>query len=336
MLRMVKNTSPILDALRKATISETAAVEFLEQQRWGDAPACPRCGAADVYKMTSADGARNADYRWRCRGCKQMFTVRTNTVFEETRLPLRVWIFALWRAAASKKGCSALELAREMEITHKSALFVLRRIRHGLGSDENAPKLTGTVEVDETYVGGKPRRFDRRRHKGGRGTEKMPVLGMVQRDGNVRFRLMDRLTSERLADVIAENADLTCRVITDEYPGYARAGRIFRGGHETTKHMAGEYVRPGTDIHSNTIEGVFSLLKRGVMGTFHSVSRKHMANYLNEFEFRWNTRKLDDGQRVARAIKQIDGKRLEYRQSVDNPPYLPAMGPTQPRAPFER
>src|SRR5436309_4155018 len=153
---MIKNASPILKALRAATQSETAAVEFLEQQRWGDAPACPRCGVADVYRMTAADGARNKDYRWRCRGCKQMFTVRTGTIFEETRLPMRVWVYAFWKACSSKKGISALQLSREMEITHKSALFVLRRIRHGVGT-QNAPKLQGTIEVDETYIGGKPR-----------------------------------------------------------------------------------------------------------------------------------------------------------------------------------
>jgi transposase-like protein len=339
---MIKNTSPILDALRKATVSEAAAVEFMEQQRWGDAPACPRCGAAEVYKMTSADGTRNKDYRWRCRGCKRMFTVRTGTIFEETRLPLRVWVFAFWRAAASKKGCSALELAREMEITHKSALFVLRRIRHGLGSgDVRQAKLTGTVETDEVYIGGKPRRpfgskgWGRMPHSRG-AADKVPVVGMVQRGGDVRFRMMDRITADRLAEVIAENADLTCRLITDEHAGYQRVGRAFQGGHETVNHSLGEYARAGSDVHSNTIEGVFSLIKRGVMGTFHSVSRKHIPNYLNEFEFRWNTRKLDDGQRVARAIRQVDGKRLEYRESVDNPPYFVPKWEwrVQPKAPF--
>src|SRR5438067_3042820 len=333
---MIKNASPILKALRAATQSETAAVEFLEQQRWGDAPACPRCGVADVYRMTAADGARNKDYRWRCRGCKQMFTVRTGTIFEESRLPLRVWVYAFWKACSSKKGISALQLSREMEITHKSALFVLRRIRHGPGS-ENAPKLTGTIEADETYVGGRPRRFFgyTHKHKTGRGTHKVPVMGVVQRGGDVRFRLLDRLTSDRLSEVLAENADLTCRLITDEYVGYQGVGKAFQGGHEAVKHAIGEYVRKGTDVHSNTIEGVFSLIKRGVMGTFHSVSRKHLPNYLNEFEFRWNTRKLDDGQRVARAIRQVDGKRLEYRESVDNPPYLVPAAPKQADALFE-
>lgn len=269
--------------------------------------------------MKAANGERNKDYRWRCRGCKSMYTVRTNTVFEESRLPLRIWVYAFWKACSSKKGISALQLSREMEITHKSALFVLRRIRHGVGT-QNAPKLTGTVEIDETYVGGKPR------YKGvskrGRGTSKAKVLGMVERDGEVRFQMMDRLTVDRLQEVIMENADLSCRIITDEYQNYFPIGKAFEGGHDHVKHSLGEYVKPGTDIHSNCIEGVFSLLKHGVMGTFHSISKKHLPNYLNEFEFRWNTRKANDGERVIAAIKASDGKRLEYRESVDNPPYL--------------
>lgn len=167
--------------------------------------------------------------------------------------------------------------------------------------------------------------------------DKAAVVSMVQRGGDVRFRLMDRITSDRLTEVIAEHADLTCRLITDEHQGYKRVGHVFEGGHETVNHSIGEYARPRSDVHSNTIEGVFSLIKRGGMGTFHSVSRKHIPNYLNEFEFRWNTRKLDDGQRVAMEIKQVDGKRLEYRESVDNPPYLVPEWEwrVQPKAPFE-
>ena len=328
---MIKKTSPILNALRVATTNEAASVAFLERQRWGESPACPHCGDTSVYQMMS-NGQRNKDYRWRCRGCQKMFTVRTGTVFEETRLPLRVWVYAIWKACSSKKGISALQLSREMEITHKSALFILRRIRHGLGENQ-PPALTGTVEVDELYVG--PRHP---RHKGiskqGRGTLKTPVVGMVQRGGDVRFRMLERITAENLGNFIAENADLSCRIITDDFNLYRKVARKFEGGHEVVTHSEGEYVRPGTDVHSNSIEGVFSLIRRGVMGTFHSVSRKHLPNYLNEFQFRWNTRKMDDGHRVAAAIKQIDGKRLEYRESVDNPPYLP-VPKGQMEAPFE-
>ena len=152
-----KRKSLILRALREATVSEELAVRFLESHRWGEDPACPRCGDLDVYQMFDKDGRRNKDYRWRCLGCRKMFTVRTGTVFEESRLPLRVWVYAFWKACSSKKGISALQLSREMEVTHKSALFVLRRIRHGLGADPESQKLKGTVEVDETYVGGRPR-----------------------------------------------------------------------------------------------------------------------------------------------------------------------------------
>lgn len=276
--------------------------------------------------MVGRDGTRNKDYRWRCRDCKGMFTVRTRTVLEESRLPLRIWVYALWKAASSKKGISALQLSREMEITHKSALFLLRRIRHGLG--EVAPeKLTGTVEADEVYIGGRPRYgVDPMSSK-----PKTPVVGIVQRGGDVRFKVMPRVTAANLKDFIAENADRTCRLITDDLNAYKSTGVAFAGGHYAVKHSSKEYVRWGTDIHSNTIEGVFSLLRRGVMGTFHSVTPKHLPNYLNEFQFRWNTRKLDDGERVSRAIKQIDGKRLEYRQSVDNPPYAE---PTPPQRKF--
>jgi hypothetical protein len=194
-------------------------------------------------------------------------------------MPLRVWVYAIWKACSSKKGISALQLSREMEITHKSALFILRRIRHGMG-ELYQPKLTGTIEVDEVHIGGKLR-YVMKPGKTGRGTEKTPVVGIVQRNGDVRFRMMERITAENIGKFIAENADLSCRMITDELPVYNRVGRAFQGGHETVTHGAKEYVRAGTDVHSNTVEGVFSLIRRGMMGTFHRVSRKHLPNYLN-------------------------------------------------------
>src|SRR5258708_20561992 len=172
-----------------------------------------------------------------------------------------------------------------MEVTHKSALFILRRIRYGLG--EVAPeKLMGTVEVDEVYIGGKPR-FKGHAKRGG--ADKTPVVGIVQRGGDVRFQMMERVTSDNLGKFIAENADLSCRLITDELAAYKQVGKAFISGHETVTHSVGEYVRAGTDIHSNTVEGVFSLIPRGVMGTFHTVSRKHLPNYLTEFHFPCNT-----------------------------------------------
>jgi transposase-like protein len=315
---MSRKKSIILEALRNAAVDEGKAVAFLESHRWGDEPYCPHCGDMDVYMMMTGE-RRNKDYRWRCKGCKKMFTVRTKSVLEETRLPLRVWVYAIWKAASSKKGISALQLSREMEITHKSALFVLRRLRHGL-EETDPPKLTGTVEADEVYIGGRPR-YVSRSNMGTYADYKTPVVGVVQRGGDVRFRVMERITASGLKNFIAENADHSCRLITDELNAYKTVGEAFTGGHGRVRHKMKQYVKPGTDIHSNTIEGVFSLLQRGVMGTFHSVSRKHLPNYLNEFQFRWNTRKLDDGQRVSRVVKMLEGKRLEYRESVERPPY---------------
>lgn len=147
---MRKPKSQTLEELRNASVDETKAFTFLESQRWGSSPCCPRCGDTDVYKMMTGE-QRNKDYRWHCRGCKVMYTVRTGTVLEETRLPLRVWVYAIWKAASSKKGISALQLSREMEITHKSALFVLRRLRHGM-TEDSPEKLTGTVETDEVCI----------------------------------------------------------------------------------------------------------------------------------------------------------------------------------------
>ena len=181
---MSKTKSAVLEALRNAAVDESKAAAFLEEQRWGGSPSCPLCGSAEVYRMMSGE-QRNKDYRWRCKACRKMYSVRTKSVLEESRLPLRVWVFAIWKAASSKKGIAALQLSREMEITHKSALFVLRRLRHGL--NEDAPeKLTGTVETDEVYLGGRPRYTGT--SKRGRGTDKTPVVGMVQRGGDVRFR----------------------------------------------------------------------------------------------------------------------------------------------------
>jgi transposase-like protein len=174
---MRNGKSVILAELREAAVGEPLAVAFLEKYRWADSPCCPLCGSVAVYKMTGRDGQRNKDYRWRCRDCREMFTVRTRTIFEETRLPLRVWVYAIWKAASGKKGYSALQLSREMEITHKSALFVLRRIRHGVG-DTSVAKLTGTIEAEEVYIGGKPRYKGRTDTKyWGRGTKKTPVAG---------------------------------------------------------------------------------------------------------------------------------------------------------------
>lgn len=300
---------PTLEELPVACASESAAVEFLEKQRFGDCPYCPKCASVDVYKMLKArSDERQANFRWRCRDCKEQFTVRTGTVFEDSRIPLHKWCYAFWRASTSKKGVSALEMKRQLRLSYKSALFLMHRIRWAM--QEHTPELlTGTVEVDETYVGGKPRY--KGNSKRGRGTDKTPVVALVQRQGEVRVRKVSKLTSRALKTVILDHVGQTARIITDENSAYTGIGASYAGGHETINHGAGEYARG--DVTTNTVEGFFGIVKRGLYGIYHAVSDEHLPRYLSEYEFRWNHRELEDGPRTVKAIQGAVGKRLLYK-----------------------
>jgi transposase-like protein len=301
--------SAILQAIPEACRDERAAVEFLEAQRWGSEPACARCGSIAVYKMLDRKtGERSKRFLWRCKDCEQQFTVRTGTVLEDSRIPHRIWCHAFWRACSSKKGVSALQIQRETGLSYKSALFLMHRIRWAMADDpDTSTKLTGTVEADETYVGGQPRGTGR-----GKGyTVKTPVFAVIQRDGEMRTAVLERVTAENMPRNLRRFVDLAqARLITDEAHHYKAIGREFAGGHESVKHSAHEYVRG--DVTTNTVEGFFGLLKRGLHGTFHSVSKRHLHRYCSEFEFRWNTRKTDDGARMGAAIRKSQGRRLRY------------------------
>src|ERR1039458_6165114 len=190
--------SDVIGDIPLACSDELAAVEFFEKQRWGDTPCCVRCGSVDVYKMMDAKtGQRSKRYLWRCRDCKQQQTVRIGTVYEESRIELRHWCYAFWRASTSKKGVSALEIKRHCQISYKSALFLMNRIRFAMAPENPAiPMLSGDVEVDETYVGGKPRY--KGQSKRGRGTKKTPVFAAVQRNGSIfrrKYRSLLRAAS---------------------------------------------------------------------------------------------------------------------------------------------
>jgi transposase-like protein len=277
--------------------------------RWGNAPLCAHCGGTNVRKMTDATGQRrNKRFLWRCHDCKRQYTVRIGAVYEESRLPMRHWAYAFWRAATSKKGVAALQIMRHCQITYRSALFLMNRIRFAMAPD-GAEKLTGTVEVDETYVGGKPR------YKGnnprGRGTSKTPVFAAVERQGSIRRRVVADVTAETLKDAVRQEVDLQSRIISDDYPAYNGLGKEYAGGHDSVCHSTREYVRG--DVHTNTAESSFALLKRGIHGIYHNVSREYLHRYLWQFDFLWNNRMLNDGERTALAVASADGKRLRYR-----------------------
>jgi transposase-like protein len=309
-----QSDSEVNRSIPLACADESHAVDYVEQLRWGadKEHGCPRCGSVKVYPMKDRKhpDQRNADHRWRCRDCGAFHTVRTGTVMEDSRIPLRHWCYAFWKVCSSKKGISALQIKRETGLTYKSALFLMHRIRFAL-SDMPGCKLTGKVEVDETYVGGKPRHGGPS-SKRGRGTRKQPVMAMVQRQGEVRTRVIADVTAKTLKAAIVEHVHESARLNTDEFPSYRPIGRTWPGGHETVDHRHYEYCRG--DAHTNTAESFFALLKRGIYGTFHAVSKRHLPKYVSEFEFRWNHRKMDDGSRVVAAVQAGEGKRLYYRE----------------------
>lgn len=277
------NKSEIVASLPLACSNERAAVEFMERQRWGNTPACPRCGDTDVAQMRAATGERNKRWLWRCYGCKQQFTVRLATIMEDSPIPIRHWCYAFWAACSSKKGVSALQIQRMTGVSYKSALFMMHRIRWALaGPGGDGGQLVGIVEVDETYAGGKRKRSGKPGRPNPR--ERTPVLALVQRDGPMRGRVVPDVTAATLKGAIREHVHPSSRIMTDEYQPYRGIGREFDGGHHTVTHTQGEYGRG--DIHTNTVEGFFALLKRGLTGTFHAVSKKHLHRYVGEFEFR--------------------------------------------------
>lgn len=303
----------ISQRLPLACTDETAAVEFMEHQRWGMSPVCPLCGGVKPYKMTdSKTGQRQANYRWRCHDCKGQFTVRKGTVLEDSAIPLRHWNYAFWRAATSKKGVSALEIHRQTGVSYKSALFMLHRIRFAMA--DPAPKQLGggggQVEADETYFGnkeGEPRRA-------GVG-HKHAIFALVERSGGVRSFHVPNVTAKTLGQILEKHVAKHAELMTDDAVVYDRLGKRF-ARHGRVNHSKGEYVRG--DVTTNTIEGFFSILKRGLNGIYHNVSEHHLHRYLAEFDFRYSHRDLSDGQRTALAIKQAQGKRLMYAEPRQN------------------
>ncbi len=308
--------------LNLATLShlftdETAAREFIESKVWPNGPVCPHCACGEVYTLTPKAGSKHPVRPgvFKCKECRKQFTVRIGTIFEDSKLPFSKWLMTIHLMTSSKKGVSSLQISRELGITVKSAWFMTHRIRAAMTLPDGEPPLKGTVEADETYVGGKPRPGTGY-HKRGRGTSKAPVAVLVERDGNVRVKHVENVTRETLCDNIAVNVDAAAKIVTDDYAAYIGLADSFAGGHSTVKHSAKIYVNIDGE-HVNTAESFNALLKRGHYGIFHQLSKKHLHRYCSEFEFRWNHRKESDGERMVAAIKGVVGKRLMYLQPVE-------------------
>ena len=268
-------------------ISEDEARTMLENIRWANGPMCPHCGNLNVIELSGSSTRPGVK---KCRDCRRQFTVTVGTIFESSHIPLRNWVYAFGRMCASKKGISALQLQRELGITYKTAWFMSHRIRCTMqDTTVVGTKLSGTVEVDETYVGGKPRY--KGQSKRGRGTKKTPVLALIERNGNARTHVICNVTSNTLKNSIRKHIDSSARIMTDDNPSYRGIGAEFEGGHEAVKHSVKEYARKdGANI--NTAESYFAIMKRGIYGTFHHVSTRHLPRYCDEFDFRWNRGRL--------------------------------------------
>jgi transposase-like protein len=293
---------------------EAAAYARLEAIVWPEGPHCPRCGALD--RITNVKGGRMGLRR--CGHCKREFTVKVGTVFESSHVALHLWFQAAHLMSASKKGISAHELHRILGVTYKTAWFMGHRLREAMRlllEDQGALGGNGkAVELDETYVGGKESNKPayKRQNKGSQG--KAAVFSMVERGGQVRSMHLAQVTAKTLRPIMLAHIDDKSVIMTDDAGVYRKLSDDF--AHEVVNHSAEEYVRG--DAYTNTIEGYFSILKRGINGTYHHVSQQHLGRYLAEFDFRYNNRSalgVEDQARADRAMRGIVGKRLTYRDS---------------------
>lgn len=263
--------------------TQESCIEHLEKVRWPNGPVCPYCFSTQATREKS-------QHRYHCNGCNTSFSVTVNTIFHDTKLPLQKWFLAISLILNAKKGLSAKQIQRDIEVTYKTAWYLAMRIRRAMLDDGEL--LSGIVEIDETYVGGRPRKGNKRGedkpNKRGRGTKKVPVVGLIERGPNNKVRAMVQrdLTCNALTELVRKRieADFTM-VITDGYSGYDKLNRIV--DHISVDHTVCYAVG---DVNTNTIEGFWAILKRGIFGQFHKVSEKFLPFYLAEFCYRYNNR----------------------------------------------
>jgi transposase-like protein len=290
---------------------EDKAREHLEKVRWPDGPFCPHCGETENFARLQGKSHRPGLFH--CNSCEQAFTVTVGSVMERSKIPLTKWVLAYHLMAASKKGMSAKQLQRMLGLTYKSAWFLTMRIREAMKGDPKRGPLGGKgkiIESDETFVGSKKKNV----HKGKPEPRKHAVHALVERGGEVRASHVPDVTAKTLRRAIVTQASRKSELHTDESLTYYWMGKEF-AGHKTVNHSQDEYFRDGAGVQS--AESFFALLKRGVFGSFHSISEQHLQRYCDEFAFRWNTRSalgIEDAERANLAIKGAVGRRLTYRQ----------------------
>lgn len=300
-----------MNILELARLTEDEAREFIESIRWPNGPVCPHCAVVD--DATKLKGGSHRPGLYKCNACRRQFTVTVNTIMHRSKVPMLKWLMAFHLMCSSKKGISALQLQRELGLGgYQTAWHMCHRIRYAMKEGGLAAPLASDVEVDETYIGGKTRKGAAVRGEIGRGTRKQPVVALVERGGRAGARVVADVSGRTLKAEIRRGVHRRSRIVTDEWGGYRGIGPEFDGGHLTVNYGRGECVRG--DASTSTAESFFALLKRGIMGAFHHVSRRHRWRYTDEFAFRWNHRKSDA--RMVMAIACSGEKRLTYKPVV--------------------
>ncbi len=308
---------------------EAEAFLHVQSILWSDGIVCPHCGTVD--NSTHLKGVRTKPSKknpegierhglYKCKDCRKQFTVRKGTIFEESHLPLHKWLQAIYLMCASKKGISAHQLHRVLEVQYKTAWFLAHRIREAMRAGGPLDRFGGgggDVEVDETYIGREPGVPKRQGYE-----HKMKVLSLVDRStGRARSMVLDDVNKMTLLPILKENIAAEARVLTDDAAYYRGLNKPF-ADHQTVQHGKGEYVRlADREVHTNTIEGYFSVFKRGMKGTYQHCAKKHLHRYLAEFDFRYNNRSangVEDGERAIIALCGVEGKRLTYRGHDQN------------------
>ena len=293
---------------------EETCVAWYEKKRWGETVVCPFCDSEKVYRTIRGFKCAN-------NKCHKKFTVKVGTIFENSKIPLRTWFAAMFLISTSKKGVSSVQLSEQLNITQKSSWFLLHRIREMLNRNTSA-NLNGMVQGDESYFGGKNknRHADKKveNSQGRSAKDKVPVVGLIEQGkGTVRTFVVDEVNKETLHTIIHNNVDLGSTVVTDNYKGYSGLGEHFK--HVVVKHKDGGYIVEieGNRFHTNNIENFWSVFKRGYIGIYHLMSKKHLHRYCNEFAYRYNIRQLKGAERFFDVIEHADSARIRYSELIE-------------------